>query len=225
MKKTLLILTVFAALTGQGQVTILSNGNMNGFNFTYTVGLPNTTVVRSNSITGVSMTYTTGGPAGSSLDTLLNLTGYDSIKVSIEYNKGGGSVTFNGLGNVPLSPAFVSLTYTTTNITSLSFSCTLTGNSSIFLRKLNITGYPSSPTSIKNTGLNPYLNVFTDGNTIRSNVSNDYKLKVMDLAGRIVFEKSLQNEIKTDLRPGIYILNITDVQGKLIENKRVLITE
>ncbi len=237
MKKILsTILILLSVLVGfsQSPVTLLSNGNMNGFNFTYSA--PTNSVIRTNSTTGVTMSYTSGLPSNGTLDTLFFFPeGYDSIKVAVSFNRNvGGSVTFysNGTSLTPtISPALTTFTYmiskpvNTVNPVTLTFSCNIS-NGSIFLTKLNITGYPTIMTGIKSTELMDNKNLFAFENKIFVNgdIKEGTKFVLIDLSGRaVITETDLLDENVVNLPSSVYIVKVFNKDKSLVTTKKVLI--
>lgn len=152
---------------------------------------------------------------------LINWFGGDNsnppITGSVKY-KTNDSIIFN-------SNQSYSVSFNTTIKNNLSLKCIASTYGQIYLYGLTIKGY--STTTIT-TGINSIVNsdfdLFVSGNAIKTKTYNEkFQLKVFDTAGKQVFESPLQNVVETDLDEGIYILNVINQNGNLIQSKRVLI--
>ncbi|HWY12562.1 MAG TPA: T9SS type A sorting domain-containing protein [Bacteroidia bacterium] len=102
-----------------------------------------------NSPTGVNITGGFGTHS-CNLDTVLNLTCYDSLKIIFTISKGNfsGSSSLNG---IPASLSPTTYSYTTTNTSSLSFSViinyfSINGTQNLLIKNLKIIGYQTIST-------------------------------------------------------------------------------
>ncbi len=218
MKKFLLVVTLFLSSFAYSQVTIVNNTNLNGFILTgsawETKFSDRIELKTSNSL--YSQNY---------LDTMLNLVGYDSLKISFTiWQAPLSAMSFlNGIAasQVPLTYAISS-----TNITKLSLSIslfpTMSFQGDISIKGLKIIGFPSAPTAInenKNLGNNEFV-CLKDKFIFNGNIKSQ-KLIVYDVLGNIVMNKNLEETNPIDLSTGVYLVRIID-NGNVVYNKKLL---
>lgn len=170
VKLAALVIALLFCFTGNSQVTIINNSNFNGFNMGNVVG----PLSRTNIPNGVRI-ESTFGPVSCTLDTMLNLTCYDSLLVTVTMNKGNtwGTCSLNAV-SASVTPATYS--YITSNTSNLSFTVDVTSSNfsfkqNLYVQALKIIGYPST-TTCSSAPSQPL--VITGPTTVCANSTNVY---------------------------------------------------
>jgi hypothetical protein len=145
MKKILLVLFLLLSIAGKTQVTILNGTNLYGSVFTNTAN----SIIRSNISNSVELL---SGITGScTLDTALNLSCYDSLKIVFTV----GRTYLTGTGyvyNVSIPVGGGTYTVTSFNLLNLSIPVSISGNfnqqNKIHVSNLKIFGFPTPTCSL-----------------------------------------------------------------------------
>lgn len=199
------------SVNGFSQVTILDSTNLNGFTH---IG-PETLLKYPDRVEFRSSTSFNNAQ----LDTTLNLTGYDSIKVSfyawkyaIYYIAGSAFVNnFSVLGG-----SNIEYNYVTSNTSVLSLHCTLVvpggGVDYLVIKKLKIVGYPTVTAIKENQLTNNNDFIYYSNNLIHNGDINKQQLTVSDLYGKTIISKNLEkNEL---FRLGTRLLYDKSINGR-----------
>jgi hypothetical protein len=222
MKKLLTILILFVFYV-QAQVTILPFTKCHGFNMTTSGGIIKLSDPISAYLeTSVVGTYTC------IVDTAINLTGYDSLKITVcSWSTHGGPNNY--MNSIPLvhSNPF-NYTYTTTNLTTLALNFTLTQaatpNNITVLSFVTIEGYPTTSFIKKNSKTNE-IDFFAHKNTLTltDQIKGNYQLVVFDLSGKSILSKKLDQTNELDLPTNFYLVQIIS-DNVAIRSKKVFIS-
>ncbi len=142
MKVKVLICLFYLSLIGHSQVTVLNNTNLNGFAMTNTTG----TITKYNQSYGVSFTGIYLGTCH--LDTTLNLTCYDSLKVIYTAWRTLYTSSASVNGSVVTLNTPSTYTFATLNISNLTLSVTaafalMNPYGYLYITGLKIIGYQS----------------------------------------------------------------------------------
>ncbi len=217
MAKYVFIFLISLSLKSLPQVTILNQTNLKGFNIT---GLNN---YPGNFPNGIEVSCI--GSCSGSIDTTLNLTGYDSLHIvfTAYSNSMYSGSTICKINNIPISTNVSQTSYTvsTTNTSSLAITATL-ATSSVFhprilgIKALKIIGYPTI-TSINKNSLSNDFSFYENKLTYKGEITKQ-KLYVYDLLGKIQFVKELDKTNSIDINPGIYFIRV-------VENERLLYSQ
>lgn len=215
-----LLITIFLLFTGslllRAQVVLLNNSNLAGFTF--------------NSVSNLTANFTSGGVtttlanqsgAGSaSLDSTLNLTGYDSITVYFDMSRCGcGGACVNNL--FPTGSFTYSYTTTNTSVLSLQISqfCY-----SVTIKNLKIIGYPS-PLGVTEMAL-PQASFYAFGNTIFiKGEAGDHHIELFDMSGKQVYSGEIRNELCPGISKGIYTAVLYDEKRAVLNSRKLSLTE
>ena len=220
MKKFLLVVTLFLVSFAYSQVVIVNNTNLNGFTLigaAFETKFPDRIELSS----GCPFVCT------DFLDTLLNLAGYDSLKIIFTSWTSGSFSSFAKINNISIN-VITPATYTITSTNTLSLSLVITlfagggggGQVNLRIKDLKIIGYPSIPTAInENKNLSNNEFVYINNKFIFSGNIKSQKLIVYDVLGNIVMNKNLEETNPIDLSTGVYLVRIID-NGNVVYNKK-----
>ena len=184
-------------LTSTASLTVTTNGN--GFDYKTTAPMVTNTVTLTRS---------------------LNVMGYDSVTVFYKFYSPAPNTVNGTFANSLMSGS-------PSHSGNINFLLNIHPGSSstITIKNFYVIGYKTSTTTGIKTLNELGLNVFTYGSSIKVNgfLPENFKVNIVNLSGQTVMTTTLLNELETNLPSGIYILQVIDNKGNLVENKKVVI--